>query len=352
MGGGIEKPLLKISGKSMLQREIEVLRRASSVERIVVASTSNTPGTTMETKMLGVESIITPGEGFENDMRFAIRQLTLGDVLVVSADLPFLTVEIIERAAKEYHGSGRPALAVMARPELYDEMGSKPQHVFNINGQSLVPVGINIIDGTRINEGALDQTELVVDSSDIVLNVNTKNELESARKMVAMSEKQAHGSKKVQRTLQVARISAFAALSVIGSFIHLPSPIPSVAFDSAPGFFVALYFGSLDGFCVLGLGHLATAVVSGFPLGYLHFPIALGLACGGAATGFVNRKWSYIPAIATGIAINTALVILAIPVLGLAATLAFTPFLLLAAIANGALATVVYVALRRRLRNG
>jgi uncharacterized membrane protein len=164
-----------------------------------------------------------------------------------------------------------------------------------------------------------------------------------------MSADESLHPKKTPRTLLVARITVFAALSVVGSFIHLPSPVPSVAFDSAPGFFVALYFGPLDGFCVLGLGHMATAVVSGFPLGILHLPIAVGLAFGGAATGLVNRRWSFIPAIATGIAINTALVVLAIPVLGVAATLSFTPFLLLAAIVNGVVATLAYLALRRRL---
>jgi hypothetical protein len=94
---------------------------------------------------------------------------------------------------------------------------------------------------------------------------------------------------------------------------------------------------------------MATAVVSGFPLGVLHLPIAVGLAFAGAATGLVNRRWSFIPAIAIGIAINTALVVLAIPVLGVAATLSFTPFLLLAAIVNGVVATFAYLALRRRL---
>jgi uncharacterized membrane protein len=164
-----------------------------------------------------------------------------------------------------------------------------------------------------------------------------------------MSIDESFHPKKPPRTLLVARITVFAALSVVGSFVHLPSPVPSVAFDSAPGFFAALYFGPLEGFCVLGLGHLATAVVSGFPLGILHLPIAVGLALGGAATGLVNRKWNFIPAIATGIAINTSLVVLAIPVLGVAATVSFTPFLLLAATVNGAVATLAYLALRRRL---
>jgi len=168
--------------------------------------------------------------------------------------------------------------------------------------------------------------------------------------MTAANVRSMFNSKKVPRTFLVARITVFAALSVVGSFIQLPSPVSTVALDSSPGFFVALYFGPLDGFCVFGLGHMATAIVHGFPLGILHLPIALGLAVGGAAVGIINRKWRVFPAVAAGIAINTALVVVAIPVLGLAATLSFTPLLFLAACVNGALGSVVYVAVRRRLK--
>jgi hypothetical protein len=89
--------------------------------------------------------------------------------------------------------------------------------------------------------------------------------------------------------------------------------------------------------------------VSGFPLGILHLPIALGLALAGAAVGTVNRKWNFLPAIATGVAINTALVVVAVPVLGVAATLSFIPFLFIAAVANATVATLAYLTLRRRL---
>ena len=157
-------------------------------------------------------------------------------------------------------------------------------------------------------------------------------------------------SKNVPRTYLVARITVFAALSVVGSFIQLPSPVSTVALDSAPGFFAALYFGPFDGFCVFGLGHMSTAIVHGFPLGFLHLPIAVGLAFAGAAVGIVNKKWRVFPAVATGIAINTALVVLAIPVMGMAATLAFAPLLFLAACINGAIGALVYLTIRRRLK--
>ena len=156
---------------------------------------------------------------------------------------------------------------------------------------------------------------------------------------------------KVPYAYQIARIAVFSAVSVIGSFFHLlPSSIPTLALDSAPGFFAALYFGPVDGFCVTGLGHVATALINGLPLGVLHAPIALGLAIAGWTVGYINRKWNFLPAVVAGIAINTGLVVVAIPVMGLAATLAFTPVLFLDACVNATLGTLAYLAVRRRLK--
>ena len=192
MGAKVEKPLLEVSGKSMLQLVIEVLKQ-TSVDRIVVASSTNTPATSIEARRLGVEVLVTPGDGFEEDMRFAIRQLSLGDVLVVSADLPFITADIVERVVQKYRSSGKPALAVMAKPEVYEEIGSKPQYLFKVDGQDFVPVGINMVDGKRIDEGELDQTIFVIDSGDAVLNVNTSTELDLARKK--FSDKRGMGAR-------------------------------------------------------------------------------------------------------------------------------------------------------------
>lgn len=183
MGSPVEKPLLEIAGRSLLQRVIEQLKLAPSIERIVVASSPNTPITAREAGRLNVENVVTPGDGFEEDMRFAIRQLALEDVMIVSCDLPFLTVNVIERAVQTYRTSMKPALAVMAPVETYKKLGSNPGYVFDIRGQNLVPVGVNIIDGRRVGEGQLDQVELIIDSEDVALNVNTLKDLETAKKI-------------------------------------------------------------------------------------------------------------------------------------------------------------------------
>ncbi|MFA5366122.1 MAG: ECF transporter S component [Candidatus Bathyarchaeia archaeon] len=155
--------------------------------------------------------------------------------------------------------------------------------------------------------------------------------------------------------LRVARISIFTALSVIGSFITPYPLISTIALDSSPGFFAALYFGVTDGLIITGLGHIVTAVINGFPLGPLHYIIALGMAVAGGAMGLVNKtnkKWGFIPASMAAVAINTVLSLIMVPTLGFAATITYvTVPLLLAASLNAVLASIIYVGVRgRRLR--
>ena len=158
--------------------------------------------------------------------------------------------------------------------------------------------------------------------------------------------------KKLSSATRVARISIFTALSVIGSFITPYPVISTIALDSSPGFFAALYFGVIDGLLVTGLGHIVTAVINGFPLGTLHYVIAVGMALAGGAMGLVNKsnkKWGFIPGAAAAVAINTVLSVVMVPTIGWEATItSVTIPLLLAATLNAAIAVILYVAVRNR----
>lgn len=154
------------------------------------------------------------------------------------------------------------------------------------------------------------------------------------------------------KTLRIARISILSALSVVGAFIHPPSPIQTVAFDSAPGFFAALLFGPFDGALVCGIGHICTSIINGFPLGFLHLPIALGMAFAGWTMGSVNKLsrkiWALISAIIVGVGINTMLFVIIVPVVGWVAALTFAPFLLGGASLNAVMATLAYIGIKVR----
>jgi riboflavin transporter len=164
---------------------------------------------------------------------------------------------------------------------------------------------------------------------------------------------------KTSPAIRTARLAIFSALSVVGSLIKIPSPVGSLAFDSFPGFFVALFFGPAEGAIVSGIGHLATAATSGFPLGILHIPIAIGMALAAVAIGLLNKihkSLGVIVALATGVAINTAIVFPLVPWLaedinvGWLIAIGYAPFLVVAATLNAVVAGIVYLAVRRKLK--
>jgi len=81
------------------------------------------------------------------------------------------------------------------------------------------------------------------------------------------------------------------ALSAVGAFIKIPSPTGTVALDSLPGYFAALYLSPGIGAVVAALGHLLSAATAGFPLTLpLHLLVALEMAIFAAIFGILGKK--------------------------------------------------------------
>jgi adenosylcobinamide-phosphate guanylyltransferase len=189
MASDIEKPLTEVGGKPMLILVVEALKKSKNIDRIVVAVSPHTPKTALAAREIDVEVMETRGLGYEEDMKFAIKERKLADVMVVSADLPLLTPVLIDRAIESYKREMKPALSVMAPAEIVEKQGAKPSFVFQVGGKRLVPIGINLIDGTRIDESELEETALIAEPDDSILNVNTIEELKVARGLKTSEQK-------------------------------------------------------------------------------------------------------------------------------------------------------------------
>jgi len=178
----VEKPLLHVGGKPMLKHVLEALHGSAYVDKVLTAVTRKTPQTKRMAGQLECEVVLTPGEGYVSDVRYVIKSRHLHDTLILSADLPFISTEIVNRAIRTYFSSKKPALSLMTPVETYAKFGSKPEYVFKVAGRNLVPVGINIVDGSRIDELELEEEVLVMESDELALNVNTPRDLELARR--------------------------------------------------------------------------------------------------------------------------------------------------------------------------
>jgi len=189
-----EKPLLKIGPRTMLECVIDALQSSSEVDGIIVAVSNSTPMTAQKAVELGVRVMMTPGDGFVEDMQYAIKKSNAGEALVVCADLPFLTSKLVDMVVKKFRRTRKPSLAVVVPLEVADKLGIKPTNVIDI-GRKLIPVGVNMIDGQRIEEPELDQSLFIVDSDALALNVNTPQELQLAREKATSGRLSSHEQK-------------------------------------------------------------------------------------------------------------------------------------------------------------
>jgi len=177
----VEKPLLDVGDKPMIEHVVDALKSAKKVDRIIVAVSRHTPRTASRARGLSVEVLETPALDFISDARYAVKSLGLKTMLIVSADLPFITGKLVDEIVENYYRCRKPALSVMVPKAVYDRLGLKPDLALNIDGRVLVPVGINVIDGTRIDEAELEQETLVVENEELAVNVNTQEDLLMAR---------------------------------------------------------------------------------------------------------------------------------------------------------------------------
>lgn len=149
----------------------------------------------------------------------------------------------------------------------------------------------------------------------------------------------------------LALMAIFIALSAVGSLVKIPSPVGSVGFDSAPGYFAAIGFGGWVGFGVIAVGHLLTSAIVGFPLTLpIHLAIALGM--GGCALVFrwLGRRrhiaWLSVAISVAAVLNSFVLGLIVLPLGGWGLYLAAVPSLLLGAVVNLVIAAVAYRAVR------
>jgi adenosylcobinamide-phosphate guanylyltransferase len=177
MGPKMEKPLIEVFGRTMLELVVEALDGASGIEEVAVATSPHTPRTKEMLRRLGVKVIETQGRNYVEDAQGAIRTLIPRIVLVISADLPQVSSRLIDKIIKHYHSCGKPSLKVVTSVMLPERMGADALKGLNEN-RSIRAVGINIVDSRHIDEPQIDEATFSLDATEIGMNVNRPEDLE------------------------------------------------------------------------------------------------------------------------------------------------------------------------------
>ena len=178
MGG--EKPLLQIHGKPMIQYVYDSLHASREVNDLIMITSPHTPLTTDFVLKQGFNVIKTPGNGYVEDLSFLIKTLrdeNIGSdiLLTITADLPLITEEIIDKVIIEYKNCGKPAMCVAVPLEFFQQYNLKPHLVMG----DMVPSGLNIL---RRNNNQQDEEVLELRKFELALNINSPEDLISLEK--------------------------------------------------------------------------------------------------------------------------------------------------------------------------
>ncbi len=179
-----EKPMIKVGNKPVILHVLEALRKSKKISEIVVAVSKYTPKTAKFVKKLRISCITTPGKDYVYDMRYAINLLRPSKALIISADIPLINEEIIDDTVQHFEKCNKPAMTVAVPLEIYEKLGITADHIFEVNGIRVAPVGLNLLDGMQIMKTASELPEevLIVSREELAVNVNTVHDLMVARR--------------------------------------------------------------------------------------------------------------------------------------------------------------------------
>lgn len=177
-----EKPMVRLYKKPLIDYVVSALR--PSTERIIVATTRATPETRRWSLGKNLEVVDTSGSGYIPDMVEAVERAGIsGPVMVIMADLPLITEEIVREVIDAYKSRPEPALSVHTLLSLHRSLGRRPDVIFNYMGELIVPAGVNILTGSRISDEQED-FHLIMNRIELAININTPDDLRICERII------------------------------------------------------------------------------------------------------------------------------------------------------------------------
>jgi adenosylcobinamide-phosphate guanylyltransferase len=184
---GVEKPLLEFAGKPLVAYVVAALIK-SQIESIVMVTSPHTPRTTHWARSSCLPLLVAPGLGYIDDYKWAMKRLDLqGPVLIISADLPMINHQLIDKIIEHQARVESPALGVYLPSTFLDEADVSTDLELRAGAKLLVPSGINIVDAS-LPDQMQQETMLVLQDESLLYNINKRSDLKRLKRKVRESE--------------------------------------------------------------------------------------------------------------------------------------------------------------------
>ena len=148
----IEKPLYPLNDKPLMSYVLDNINQSELIEKTVVAVSPNAPNTkeflinelsfsNFDDSFYESEKnnfyLDTLGKGFVEDLSNILEifeSRSKEDILIfINADLPLVGADILDEILNYYLSQDKPALSVSVPVEIFDEIISRHELIFNVN---------------------------------------------------------------------------------------------------------------------------------------------------------------------------------------------------------------------------
>ncbi len=186
MGLSTEKPLLPFLGKRLIDWVASAIVDSAKISEFYIITSSNTPQTEQYCRDMGWKYVHTDGKGYHNDLKQAVAKLDwMGPVLTMPSDVPAITGAVLDRIVSEFEACGKDFLAVFVPIKTRQDLGLSISSTDEYKGVWYAVSGVNVINGAKVqSEGKIDTAAIITDEPEVVLNVNTTEDLEIAEKLM------------------------------------------------------------------------------------------------------------------------------------------------------------------------
>ena len=170
-----EEKLLLPYKQPLVLHVIDALKNSNCFEKIIAATSPNSP----QTKNILVENNIsiieTSGEGFVIDLNNILKQLD-DFVLVSSGDLPLLDGDIIKQIIDNVNHD-KTWTSIVTTKSFQNSLNLEPECISTLNDEDYAHTGISIVNASKIsNLDTIEEDYLIIDDKRVCFNINTKNE--------------------------------------------------------------------------------------------------------------------------------------------------------------------------------
>jgi GTP:adenosylcobinamide-phosphate guanylyltransferase len=184
-----EKPMILLHGQPLIDYVQKAMAEASLIKKTYVTISPHTNNTLEHLKKkikdYPLQIIQTPGIDYVEDLRYAINNFKLSNVLICPADTPLLRGKLLDCVIKEFFRAGKPSLVTVVPIKLVLSLGLEPTTTMRINDSEMVPTGINVVKGEEMITGAtLEEDYFKVNLKEFAVNINRKKDLEIAEKLL------------------------------------------------------------------------------------------------------------------------------------------------------------------------